>query len=84
MAVDRCVCHDVTFEQLITLHRAEGLSLQQLADVTGCTTGCGTCRPYIEAALRTGVTDFPVLNERELAAHPARPRPEGTRPPPSF
>jgi NAD(P)H-nitrite reductase large subunit len=66
MAVDRCVCHDVPFEELVRLNREEGLELEQLMDRTGCCTGCTSCEPYVKIALATGETDLPVMNGREL------------------
>ncbi len=66
MAVDRCVCHEVPFEDLVRLNREQGLSLEQLMDRTGCCTGCTSCEPYVRIALATGETDLPVMNGREL------------------
>lgn len=73
MAVNRCVCHDVTFKRLVEMARDEGLTLEQLSERTGCGTGCGTCVPYIRIALRTGQVDLPVLNAaalRDMASEP--------------
>jgi bacterioferritin-associated ferredoxin len=66
--VDRCICHEVTFAHLQRLHRAEGLSLEQLSERTGCCTGCTMCEPYVRLMLKTGATDFPVLDPRQTAA----------------
>jgi len=68
MAVDRCVCYNVTFDRLLRLHRDEGLGLDALIERTGCTKGCGTCRPYIELMLRTGETDLPVIVQNTTRA----------------
>jgi NAD(P)H-nitrite reductase large subunit len=65
--VDRCVCHDVTFEELVRLHRERGLDFDQIQDRTHAATGCGLCEWYIRAALATGETRFPVLSDEELA-----------------
>ncbi len=64
--VDRCVCHQVTFERALaraTELRRDGVSdeadlLARLADELGCATGCGMCRPYLRLTLRTGRTAF--------------------------
>lgn len=64
--VDRCVCHQVTFERALDRAaelRAQGVTdeaalLARLADELGCTTGCGMCRPYLRLTLRTGRTAF--------------------------
>lgn len=61
MGVTRCVCHDVTFAALIDLARRTGADFAELSRLTGCGTGCGTCRPYIAAALATGRAELPVL-----------------------
>lgn len=71
MTVNRCICHDVTFATLIEMHRREGLDADQLAERTGCTTGCGLCLPYVRLAIATGQADLPVMSpltiERKLA-----------------
>ncbi len=75
MGVDRCVCHDVTFASLKILARqieprgatpaadpgVVDLTLRELRRMTGCTTGCGTCEPYIRLMLQTGRTRFTVF-----------------------
>ncbi len=63
--VDRCVCAEVRFSELLALRAAEGLSLEQLRARTGCCSGCGTCEPYVRLALVTGRAVFPVLSRRE-------------------
>jgi len=62
VAVNRCVCHEVTFAELIEMARRDHMTLADLQKATGCGTGCGTCVPYIEIALRTGIADLPILN----------------------
>jgi bacterioferritin-associated ferredoxin len=59
--VDRCVCHEVTFARLRELARETGAGVEELSARTGCCTGCGLCRPYVERMLRTGRTSFEVL-----------------------
>lgn len=66
MGVNRCVCHNVSFADLIALSRREGLSLQQLAERTGATTGCGSCGPYVRIALATGRCELPPMGAAEL------------------
>jgi NAD(P)H-nitrite reductase large subunit len=67
MAVDRCVCNDVTFSWLAHLAAEGDATLESLTDQTSCGTGCGMCIPYIEAMLRTGMTSFRVLSPAQLA-----------------
>ncbi|MEO1510434.1 MAG: (2Fe-2S)-binding protein [Planctomycetota bacterium] len=66
MPVDRCVCHRVMFAELLRLAEAEGLDLAALAERTGCTTGCGTCEPYIRASLATGCAELPAMSPGQL------------------
>jgi NAD(P)H-nitrite reductase large subunit len=56
--IRRCVCFQTTFAEL----KLRGYqSVTEIATDVGCTTGCGLCRPYIEAMLRTGETAFAVF-----------------------
>jgi len=66
--VDRCVCARVRFDELLRLHRAEGLSLADLRRRTGCCEGCSTCEPYVRLTLRTGRTRHPVYTDGDLRA----------------
>jgi bacterioferritin-associated ferredoxin len=66
MTVNRCVCHDVYFKTLIRLAQSESCSINDLADMTGATTGCGTCLPYLKLALKTGQHELPVMSQRDL------------------
>ncbi|MFN9993839.1 MAG: bacterioferritin-associated ferredoxin [Phycisphaerales bacterium] len=65
MAVNRCVCHEVTFREISELAK-RGLSFEQIKDQTGCSTGCGSCEWYARLAALTGTVDFPVLSEQAL------------------
>ena len=77
MCVTRCVCHDVDFGTLIGISAGEGLSIEQIVERTGATTGCGTCEPYVRIALSTGRASLPPMSrtelDRALAACEARP-----------
>jgi NAD(P)H-nitrite reductase large subunit len=66
--VDRCVCHKVLIEELVRRHRETGAGFDGLRQQTRCSTNCGLCRPYILAALATGITRFPVMSDQELGA----------------
>lgn len=65
MSVDRCVCHDWTFEQLKALAEQLGpkTTAKHLGQRTGAGTGCSLCRPYLELMLKTGRTSFAVLDD---------------------
>lgn len=66
LRIDRCVCHDVTFSEVVQWSRSSGSrSVDCAAKALGCTQGCGLCLPYVERALRTGETVF-----SEIIAHP--------------
>ena len=66
VAVNRCVCRNISFRRLLELHVSEGMSLDQIMDQTGCCTGCTTGEPYVRLTLMTGETDHPVLTPREI------------------
>lgn len=67
MAVDRCVCHEVSLARLQRMARERGLDYDGLSRATGCGTGCGLCEPYVRVMLRTGRTCFEVLPAAEAA-----------------
>lgn len=51
----RCECWQLSFVGLMAYARRHGITtLAELAQATGCGTGCGSCRPYLEELLRTG------------------------------
>jgi bacterioferritin-associated ferredoxin len=66
VAVNRCICRDVTFESALAIAQARGFgSVRQLRDASPLGSGCGLCIPYMQRALMTGETDLPVLEEPE-------------------
>jgi NAD(P)H-nitrite reductase large subunit len=68
MGVDRCVCMDVYFHELLELHRNEGLGMDELIRRTGCCTGCTTCEPYVRLTLQSGEVVHPVLSPSEVSS----------------
>lgn len=78
MAVDRCICHEVTFAELVRLSRQTGAGFDELSRRTGCGTGCGLCVPYVQIALKTGRTSLPVMSGAELRRLLDDPAPPGT------
>lgn len=64
--VDRCVCKQVMFAEMIRLNRETGARFEDLQRRTGCGTGCGLCIPYIRVALATVRARLPVMNDAEL------------------
>ena len=68
MRIDRCVCHNRTFRELRDHARETGArTVEALQDHVSFGTGCGLCRPYVQAMLVTGQTVFseviPASNE---------------------
>jgi len=63
--IDRCVCTDRTFSELVGIARRDGLDLRGLAERVGCGTRCGWCVAYLRRALRTGETRFSELLPKE-------------------
>lgn len=61
--VRRCLCFQRTFADLKSLAQERGLrTVEQIAEATGCGSGCGLCRPYLALMIETGETAFPVLS----------------------
>lgn len=67
MSVDRCICHNITFARLKEESGRVGGSFEALSEITGCSTNCGMCKPYVISMLLTGRTVFPVLSEPAAA-----------------
>lgn len=74
MRVDRCVCHNLTFESLKSIRDREGLDFEGLRARTRCATGCRLCEPYIRLMIESGRTAFPVLSDGEVRDIMARSR----------
>ena len=51
----RCVCLNLTFRGLLSYARRHDITeIEPLMAATGCSTRCGSCKPYIAEMLRTG------------------------------
>lgn len=59
--IDRCICRNRPFRDLLPDARAHHWSLNQLIRTTGCGGQCGLCKPYLRAMLATGTTEFDTL-----------------------
>lgn len=69
LRIDRCVCVNVSFEEMLEASRAEGLDRDGLEHRFGCCRGCGLCGPYVRRMLRTGETCFrEILSDRDEPA----------------
>ena len=59
LRIERCVCHDVTFREVVEWSKSTRCaSVEGAARELKCTTSCGMCTPYVERALETGQTVF--------------------------
>ncbi|MEM6552646.1 MAG: (2Fe-2S)-binding protein [Planctomycetota bacterium] len=58
MRIDRCVCADVTFAELLERAEGEGVSVEAVIEAAGVSACCGMCGPYVRRACRTGQTVF--------------------------
>ncbi len=58
LRIERCVCVNVSFEEMLETSRAERLDQDGLERRFGCCRGCGLCAPYVRRMLRTGETCF--------------------------
>ncbi|MFZ4573947.1 MAG: (2Fe-2S)-binding protein [Phycisphaerales bacterium] len=67
MAVNRCICKEVSFRRVREL-ALTGLEFDEIRRTTGCSTGCGACELYARLAAITGVCDLPVLSPHDLRA----------------
>ena len=56
--VRRCVCMNVRFDEVL---ESGAQTLEEIGDLTGAGTKCGSCRPYLAACLRTGETAFAII-----------------------
>jgi bacterioferritin-associated ferredoxin len=65
MQIDRCVCEDKRFGDLVARAQCEGLDLRGLAEREGCGTHCGWCVAYLRRALETGEVVFTELLAKE-------------------
>lgn len=64
----RCICLDLKFVDLMKIARKRGITdVDELSELTGCGTKCGSCMSYLEELLRSGklkvgdqLVDFPI------------------------
>lgn len=61
-AVDRCICHNISFEEIRKAANEKNLTtVEQLQNENISTTNCRLCEPYIEKMLATGQTSFRLI-----------------------
>jgi len=57
--VTHCICARQSFADVLVLARRAGWTdVTDVERATGCGARCGLCRPYLEATLQTGETQF--------------------------
>lgn len=47
-----CNCHNVSYQKIIDAVREGASTYEELQERTGCGTGCGQCREFIECFMR--------------------------------
>lgn len=68
MLIDRCVCMNRTFTDLLGQARREELDLDAVMAMAGEKgTRCGLCRPYLRVTLATGRVTFDRVIEKKEA-----------------
>ena len=65
IAIDRCLCEQKTFAELVSVARKEHLTLRALATREGCGTHCGWCVAYLRRALASEQVVFNDLLPKE-------------------
>jgi bacterioferritin-associated ferredoxin len=65
VCIDRCLCEQKTFADLLAIARQQSLDLRGLARREGCGTHCGWCVAYLRRALQSGETSFSELLPKE-------------------
>jgi bacterioferritin-associated ferredoxin len=58
MRIDRCVCFDMLFADIIERAKSEGWAVEDIEAILGCGSGCGMCKPYIREGMKTGQVVF--------------------------
>lgn len=61
MAIDRCICHKITFSEIKKIAREREIStIEELQKAKISSTSCKLCEPYVKQMLVTGKTVFPI------------------------
>ena len=47
-----CNCENVTYGQIIDAVNGGAKTFEEVSEITGCSTGCGGCREFIEVFVR--------------------------------
>lgn len=59
MAIDRCICHKITFSEIKKIAEERNFStIEELQKAKISSTNCKLCEPYVKQMLKTGKTVF--------------------------
>lgn len=59
MPVTRCICHQISFEEIKKISDNKEFDTVEKLRVEGiCSTNCRLCEPYIKMMLKTGEVSF--------------------------
>jgi len=61
MAVDRCICHKITFSDIKKIADDNNFStIEELQRANISSTNCKLCEPYVKEMLKSGKTSFSI------------------------
>jgi bacterioferritin-associated ferredoxin len=61
MAIDRCICHKITFREIKKIAHKHNIStLEELQKAKISSTNCKLCEPYVKQMLKDGRTSFSI------------------------
>ena len=61
MAIDRCICHKITFRDIKKIAEDNNFStIKELQKAKISSTNCKLCEPYVKEMLKSGKTTFPI------------------------
>lgn len=72
-----CNCENVTYGQIIDAVNGGAKTFEEVSEITGCSTGCGGCREFIEVFVRDLVM-FPGIRNKKNRRDYVRSRKKGT------
>jgi len=62
MAIDRCICSNIRFDEILEIANEKGFeTVKELQEHKICANNCKLCVRYIEEMLKTGQVSFRVV-----------------------
>lgn len=59
MAVEKCICSNISFEKIKRIAEQNGYTtVEQLREAGICSRHCRLCAPYLQKMLETGCVSF--------------------------